>query len=293
MRKEIIKNAYAKVNLFLEITGRRADGYHEIDTVMQTVGLHDIVTVGYDPEGNGIALTCNKKYIPTDSGNIAYRCAELFLKETGLIGGVDIHIEKKIPVAAGLGGGSTDGAAVLKALNRLTEKKLSRKALSAMGAQLGADIPFCIRGGCARATGIGEIFTDAPTLKGYSGVISIGSHGSSTPAAYKALDEIGYLGTRSALPILAALESREGVEKELFNAFEEVIIPINPEVDEIKKMMLQNGAVASMMSGSGASVFGLFGSKSAAKTACNALRERGFFAVVSAVGQKEKAEHKL
>lgn len=286
MRKEIVKNAYAKVNLFLEITGKRADGYHEIDTVMQTVGLHDIITVGYDAEGDGIVLTCNKKYIPTDSSNIAYRCAELFLRETGLFGGVDIHIEKKIPVAAGLGGGSTDGAAVLKALNRLTEKKLSKKELSAMGAQIGADIPFCIRGGCARATGIGEIFNDAPTLKGYFGVISIGSHGSSTPTAYKALDEIGYLGTRTAQPMLAALESRKDVEKELFNAFEKVIIPINPEVGKIKEIMLQNGALASMMSGSGASVFGLFQNKATAKVACNALRACGFFAVVSSIGQR-------
>lgn len=285
MRKEIKVNAPAKVNLFLEVTGKREDGYHELDTVMQLVGLCDEVSVSFDPENEGIALTCQKKYIPTDENNIAYRCARTFLLETGIKGGVNIHIEKRIPVAAGLGGGSADGAAVLKALNILTGVGKSTEELCEIGKKLGADIPFCIRGGCARARGIGEIFSPSPVLRGFTPVIAIGSHGSSTPAAYKALDDIGYRGTKNAEKMIAALESgrRENVVPELYNAFEEVVPESVPEVDELKKLFLEYGAAGSLMSGSGASVFGLFERTSLARAACRNLRAAGYFAVVAPV----------
>ena len=283
--KELKIKAYAKINLFLEICGRRENGYHEIDTVMQTVGLYDRVTVSYDPARQGITLSCNKKHIPTDESNIAYKCAALFLKETGKQGAVHIHIDKKIPVAAGLGGGSADGAAVLKALDRLCGTRLTPEALCAMGEQIGADIPFCIRGGCARATGIGEIFEDAPCLQGFVPVIAMGRQGSSTPAAYKALDEAGYRQKGDALALIDALAQgdKTALVGQMYNAFEEVILPVNPEALELRGKFVKLGGRAAMMSGSGAAVFGLFESPSKARFACNALRLCGYFAVFAPV----------
>ncbi len=282
-KKELVINAPAKINLFLEVIARREDGYHEIDTVMQTVGLCDRLTVEYDPAGRGIELSCNKKYIPTDSGNIAYRSAEKFLSEYRIEGGVTITLEKHIPVAAGLGGGSTDGAAVLKALNVLTDAGKTTEELCALGAQLGADIPFCIRGGCTRATGIGEVFSPAEALRGVIPVIAIGSRGSSTPAAYKALDDIGYKGTENGERILKALSKGDfsRIKEELYNAFERVILQDNEEVGTIKNRFRELGASAAMMSGSGASVFGLFEKGEEAERACHLLRAEGYFAMVA------------
>lgn len=284
-RTELTVDAPAKINLFLEILGRRVDGYHEIDTVMQTVGLCDRLTVSYDPGKEGISLVCSKKHIPADEGNIAYRCAAHFLKKTGQKGEVHIHLEKRIPVAAGLGGGSADGAAVLKALNRLTGAGLSEETLCALGAELGADIPFCIKGGCARAMGIGERFSDAAPLFGVIPVIAIGGRGSSTPTAYRALDDIGYAGDRSAAEMLEALEKQnfEEVRGQMYNAFERVILPQNEEARRLKDRLSALGASAAMMSGSGASVFGLFFGAKEAKAACTRLRKEGYFAMVAPI----------
>ena len=282
-KSELFIEAPAKINLFLEVTGRREDGYHEIDTVMQTVRYTDKINISFDPEGEGIALTCNRYYIPTDRGNIAYRCAEEFLRATGKTGRVEMHIEKRIPVAAGLGGGSADGAAVLKALNRLTGAGLSREELAAFSASIGADIPFCVRGGCARATGIGEVFSHASPLVGAELVIAIGGRGSSTPEAYRLLDESGYSGGRNADSMLEALASgdRARVYAEMYNAFEDVIIGQNREIGYLKEKILLGGADAALMSGSGAAVFGVFESKKNARAVCRTLRESGCFAIVA------------
>ena len=285
-KKKITVPAPCKINLFLEVTGRRSDGYHEIDTVMQTVGLCDRLIVSFDPSESGIALSCQKKYIPVDSGNVAWRCAERFLAETGKSGRVEIILDNRIPVAAGLGGGSTDGAAVLRALNALTGAGLGTEELCAIGAKLGADIPFCIRGGCARATGVGEIFSEARPLHDMTPLIAVGGHGSSTPAAYKALDDLGYTGDRTAEAMLSALERNDhaAIAEEAYNAFEPVVFEKNRDAEIIKRRMRELGAFASMMSGSGAAVFGLFAGRNHAKSAVRAmrvLREEGYFAVTA------------
>lgn len=275
--------APAKINLFLEVTGRRADGYHLLDTVMQTVGLFDELTLDYRPEGEGIRLTCQKKYIPTDETNVAYRAAERFLRQANRKGGLDLHLKKHIPVAAGLGGGSADAAAVFLGLNRMFDDPFSLSELCALGTELGADIPFCIRKGCVRATGIGEVFEDSSPLSDLVPVIAIGSKGSSTPAAYKALDSIGYCGSESALPLCKALSQgdRREICRLLFNAFEEVIFPQNSDAAFLKKELLRLGAWGALMSGSGASVYGLFPELPQARRACASLRKQGFFAVVA------------
>ena len=289
MKRETKVAARAKINLYLEVTGRREDGYHELETVMQSVSLCDEVTVGYDPAGAGIAVSSNKRYIPGDMTNVAAKCAARFLEETGKAGGVEIFIEKKIPVAAGLGGGSADGAAVLKALNELTGAGLSEERLCAIGAKVGADIPFCIVGGCALATGIGEKFTPLPTVRGMWAVIAIGSRGSSTPAAYKALDEAGYTQKKSVKAMVEAIRRGDcaQIAKETYNAFESVVYEENKDAQRLCALLSEKGARGALLTGSGAAVFGLFEDPKAARTVCDELRGEGFFAVVASFVGKE------
>jgi len=280
MIKELRVKAHAKINLFLEVTGRRSDGYHELETVMQTVSLCDNLRVTYNPEGDGVSLSSSKRNIPCDRTNIACKCADLFFAETHTRGGVTIHIDKHIPVAAGLGGGSADGAAVLRALNDLTGVRMSTDALCALGAKAGADIPFCIRGGCVLARGIGEIHRSLPTLKNVYAVIAIGGRGSSTPAAYKALDDISYAAQKSVAGMARALQSGDfpAVCREAYNAFEGVVFKDNQDAALLKEKIASLGASCALMSGSGASVFGLFDDAARERAACDALRQSGFFA---------------
>ena len=185
--RKIEINANAKINLFLEVGLRRADGYHDIESVMQAVTLCDKVTVeAGDGVGRGIALECDG--LPTDRGNIAYRAAELFCRAAGIEPHVKIHIEKRIPVAAGLAGGSTDGAAVLYALNAIYDGVLDGKKLHALAARLGADVPFCLDGGTALARGIGEQLSECPVLPDCHILIAKRSEGVLTPEAFRELD---------------------------------------------------------------------------------------------------------
>lgn len=280
MKRTAIEKAYAKINLFLEVTGKRADGYHTLDTVMQTVSLCDTLALEYDDGGEGVTLSCDKKYVPTDGGNVAVRCADEFMRYTGRRGGVRIALEKHIPVAAGMGGGSADGAAVLRALNRLAGTRLSEKELCAIGAKIGADVPFLVCGGCMRAGGIGEELRKVALKKRMYFALAIGSRGSQTPAAYRALDERAYTGVRSADELCRALEAGDvsAVPRELYNAFESVVCERLPEVGALRERILEEGAAGALMSGSGASVFGVFGDAAGAKAAVDALRKEGYFA---------------
>jgi len=280
------ESAYAKVNLHLEVLGKRPDGYHEIDTVMQTVSLCDKVTVEAAQDGSGATeLTCSLSFIPTDEKNIAWKAARAFLTAIGRESdSVKIHIEKKIPVAAGLGGGSADGAAVLRALNRLYGNVLTVAELCDIATPLGADIPFCIVGGCRRAEGIGEIFTVVPPLAESTVlVIAMGKMGSNTAKAYGKLDaRKNSVADRSSDAMINALE--EGNTKKiaslLFNRFEEVILPTNAPASSARRILRIQGAEGALMSGSGASVFGIFTDKQKAYAAVRILRAKGFFAVV-------------
>ena len=280
------ESAYAKVNLHLEVLGKRPDGYHEIDTVMQTISLCDDVSVLVTKDGlSKTELTCSLSYIPTDEKNIAWRAARAFLaaidRESD---SVKIHIEKKIPVAAGLGGGSADGAAVLRALNRLYENPLTVEELCALATPLGADIPFCIVGGCRRATGIGEIFTEVPSLcEDAVLVVSMGKIGSNTARAYAKLDAQPKRKTDyPSNEMIDALKkgSVQEVSTALFNRFEEVILPSNADASSARRMMRIAGAEGALMSGSGASVFGIFTDKKRAEEAVGLLLDKGYFAKI-------------
>ena len=278
--------AYAKVNLHLEITGRRPDGYHEIDTVMQTVSLADRVSVEVTEDGKGeMILTCSRADIPTDGSNIACRVARAFLLAIGKEkDSVRIHIEKCIPVAAGLGGGSADGAAVLRALNRLYEYPLTKEELCNLATPLGADIPFCIVGGCRRATGIGEVFSPATSLPEDTVlVIAMGKMGSNTAAAYRKIDgQSDEKQLRSSETMLGSLEiGADAVAGALFNRFEEVILPENKDASCARRLLRIAGARGALMSGSGAAVFGIFSDRERAENALQMLKEKDFFATLA------------
>lgn len=249
----------AKINLFLEVEGIRPDGYHDIDSVMQAISLCDLVSVSLT-EGEGrITLACDCIELPTDSRNIAYRAAERYLEAAG-VGGYDvsIRIEKKIPLAAGLAGGSTDAAGVLRAMQEMLGA-LTEEELYALAAKLGADVPFCLRSGCCRTEGIGERMTPYPALsRDAILVIAKKGEGVSTKEAYGQMDLPRERRTSSGM--LRALERQDTVETvmQLYNGFESVILPLRPYAQNAKRVMIGEGAAGALMSGSGPSVFGVF-----------------------------------
>ena len=282
MKKTVTANA--KINLFLDVTGRRPDGYHTITGVMQTVSLADTVTVEVTRPTDGmylcvlgprpgmaetITLTCTNPNLPTDSRNLAWRAAERFLAATGRgCSELTIHIDKRIPAAAGLAGGSTDAAAVLVALNQLFGHPLTPERLCEVGLTLGADVPFCIMGGAQITEGIGETLTPITPLPACELVIACGGEGVSTPMAYKALDDMygsfdpavyaPRTAELTALKAALSAEDLEGVCRNTFNLFESVVLPERPVARTIRETLLSAGAVTAMMSGSGPSVFGVF-----------------------------------
>lgn len=280
--------AFAKINLFLDVTGRRADGYHDLHTVMQTVSLCDTVTAECI-EGSGlqITLTCDDPALPTDGRNLAYRAATAFCETTGIRDtSIHLHIEKRIPLAAGLAGGSADAAAVLRLLNQQYENKLSTPDLLRLAGRLGADVPFCLCGGTCRCEGVGEILTPVPAKVSYTLVIAKPNAGVSTPEAFRALDALhgdfeSYV-PRDPAPLYTALAAGDlaAIGEQMYNSFEDVILPRHLEVTVLKETMLTHGAVRAMMSGSGPSVFGLFAERTHAEDCATALQRSEVFAAV-------------
>ena len=284
------ERANAKINTYLNITARRPDGYHDIVSVMQTVSLCDLVTVNFQPAPqSSITLSVSgNSDLPTDCRNLAYRAAERFLQHTNLTGVVQIMIQKHIPVSAGLAGGSTDAAAVLRALNHLCGDPLTVEDLCKIGLLLGADVPFCIRGGAMLATGIGEALERISDMPSCTLVIAIGEGGISTPKAYAALDEkYGFFEASNQqnanVSELVDLWQNNALSAScscFYNIFESVIPKENNDVEAIKHTMRENGAMQAMMSGSGPSVFGVFELQAEAEQACFVLQEEGYKAFV-------------
>ena len=288
---KISLKAYAKINLFLDVTGRREDGYHTITGVMQAVDLADTVTVTAESpieRGSGegsILLSCSDPTLPTDGGNLAHRAATAFFAATGYTcDRLLIDVEKHIPAAAGLAGGSTDAAATLMALNELCGRPLDEGALCAVGLTLGADVPFCIRGNTHLTEGVGEELTPLSPMPDCEILIACAGEGVSTPAAYRALD--GMYGGFAPAAYKPQYDRRDaqldalctgdldGVCANVHNIFESAILPERPVAASIKQTMLERGALAAMMSGSGPSVFGVFrAGDPAVETTQNALRD--------------------
>ena len=264
-------SAYAKVNLFLDITGRLDNGYHTLNTVMQQVELCDRVTVRVR-DGNGIAVSCDVEGIPCDKRNIAFRAAEAFLEKTGLEAEILIDIEKRIPVMAGLGGSSTDGAAVLAALNRLYDDALSGEELEKLGAELGADVPFCVRGGAAVCRGIGD---DMRSVKGLDDncfiVIVKPDFECDTAEGYRLYDREPVAEKVDFDEFLKALESGTAeTGKRLYNVFERIYR--DERIEQIKAELVKAGALGACLTGSGSAVFGIFNDRIKAKKALTQLQ---------------------
>lgn len=282
------ERANAKINVYLNVTSRRENGYHEIVSMMQTVSLCDLVAVDFQKGKNtsiDLSVSGNPD-LPTDRSNLCHRAAERFLDAAGLAGEVSIALEKRIPMAAGLAGGSADAAAVLRALNALCGKPFDRDRLCAVGAELGADIPFCIVGGSALVGGIGDRMEAIPPMPDGILLVACGGEGVSTPWAYGALDARydRFVNPPALDPrpraILEAWGAGDlvGSCPHFFNLFEEVVPAERPTVQKIKETMTAGGAIRAMMSGSGPSVFGIFRDEPSAKAVEDALRADGISA---------------
>ena len=279
----LYEGAFAKINLTLDVLDKRADGYHDLKSVMQAISIRDDVEIDVDTDIPW-SLECSMEGIPTDNRNLAWKAAEVFYKITGLnTTGLSIRITKRIPTEAGLGGGSADAAAVLIALNSLSSDPMTIDELKALGNKLGADVPFCIETGSCVAMGTGDILKKTVSMPNCPIVIAKKGDGMSTPEAYRALDEkynrfIEYKNAVDKLDILTSYSESFNLHtysKGLFNIFESVVEPCRPCVTELKNVMLSCGAVSSMMSGSGTSVFGLFENEDDAKRAVDELTLRG------------------
>ncbi len=271
--KKLSLQAPAKINLLLDIICRLPNGYHSLFMVMQTVDLCDTVEVTLRDDGR-INLTCSEAALPTNSKNIAYRAAEKFFEATGINCGADIALTKRIPFEAGLAGGSTDAAAVLKALNELCNTKLTVQQLCAIGVKLGADVPFCIRGGTMLAQDIGQVLSELPALKDCFIVLVKPEAGVSTKEAYAAFDSCNSIRHPDYTAMLhaAANSDFDGITANVGNVFEQFIEV--PQRAEIKAIMRNHGSLACCMSGSGPTVFGIFGSEEKANECAAAIPEK-------------------
>ena len=251
--------AYAKINISLDIVGKReSDGYHLLRMIMQNIDLYDEISVVKQAEGS--TLTCNKSYVPTDSRNLAYKAAMLFKERYDINEGVHIDIIKNIPVSAGLAGGSTDGAAVLKIMNKIFDINASDEELMEIGLQLGADIPYCIKGGTALCEGIGEELTSLKPFKDKIVVLVKPGFGVSTKEVYKAfnLEKVRLHPKTEELIEAMQRDDLYYVANNMKNLLENVTLRKHNVLIKIKEDMNRYGAVGSMMSGSGPSVFAFF-----------------------------------
>lgn len=278
MKKTLSRSAYAKINLYLHVGNKRPDGYHSIESIMQTVSLSDIVTVTCDTDAHErrVSLTCSDESVPCDENNIAVKCALGFFGEFGINSySVDIHIEKRIPVSGGLAGGSTDGAAILAVLSEIYGVG-DEATLMKLGGRIGADIPFCLRGGCAVCTGIGDVLDtiEAPSSD-YCVLIASPGGGVSTPEAYRLIDEAGVIVPSCTLESVARSLEAGRAPSAMHNDFEAVILPRNPNAARVRSLMHQLGASCAMMSGSGPTVFGLFETPIKCESAASELRALG------------------
>ena len=263
--------AHAKINLTLDIAGKRADGYHAIRSVLQSVTLCDRIFVSVG-QGKGISVSCDRPEVPCGDENTVRRAAQAFFATTGIENpGVSFLIEKRIPWQAGLGGGSADAAAALRLLNEALGAGLGETELRELGLSVGADVPFCVVGGTALAEGVGETLTRLAPFPSCSVVVCKPAAGSGTREAYEALDRLGAGPTDFTGPMLRALEGGEfsGAAACAGNVFERAVRL--PEVGDIKRRMLSSGAAAACMTGSGSAVFGLFGDEEKARECSSAL----------------------
>ena len=268
-RNRAIAKSYAKVNLTLDVLGRLENGYHEVRMVMQPLNLFDLILV--KKASAGIIIKTNNPVLPCDNKNIAYKAAELFFEETEIRGGVSINIKKNIPIAAGLAGGSGNAAAVLCSLNLLYNAELTDEKLLEMGLKLGADVPYCIKNVTSLAEGIGEKLTTLSQIPGVPVVLVTPPVSISTAEIYKRIDSAENPASIDTDGMISAIKDSDikKIGDKLLNVMEIVTIKDCPEIADIKEKMLKFGALGSVMSGSGPSVFGIFPDNKSAKQAAD------------------------
>ena len=275
----IREKAYAKLNISLDVTERRADGFHDMCMVMQTVSICDELELRPTDTGR-VQVKSNFSFIPGDERNLAAKAALGFFEAVGKQGqGLLITLQKSIPVGAGMAGGSADAAAVLRALNRLYGAPLTADALETLAARVGSDVPFCVRGGTALATGRGEKLETLPSLPACKFVVCKPDFSISTPELFRKLDQTGLRCHPDTAGILAALRDGElePVARRMYNVFEEVDDRRLRTVREIKSVLLDCGALGAIMTGTGSAVFGVFRPDADCSAAVAALRaEHGF-----------------
>ena len=250
--------AYAKINIALDVVGKRNDGYHLLRMIMQNIDLYDDIIV--DKIDSGITVSCNKNFVPTDERNLAYKAADLFIKTFNIQQGVSIKIKKNIPVSAGLAGGSTDCAAVLKAMNKIFNINATDEELMKLGVKLGADVPYCIKGGTALCEGIGEVLTELPSFKDKIVVLVKPPFAVSTKEVYKKFELNKVRIHPKTEELIKAMEKQDirFVARNMKNLLENVTLREYEEISNIKYNMRKYGCLGTMMSGSGPSVFAFF-----------------------------------
>ena len=265
--------AYAKLNLSLDILGRRDDGYHDLQMVMVSIDLTDTLTL---TPGEG-AMSTNLSFLPADGNNLAQKAAQAFRSVTGKGEVLDIHIDKRIPVCAGMAGGSSDAAAVLRAMNEMYRTELSPLELAKIGEQVGSDVPYCVVGGTALVEGRGEYVTPLPSLPPCHIVVCKPPFPISTPQLFGRVNVKKITRRPDNQGMVEALHRGDltGVARRMYNVFEDVLEPRHRQtVDEIKATLIEHGALGAVMSGSGPTVFGLYEDQGKAQQAADALKEQ-------------------
>lgn len=266
--------AYAKINIALDVVGKRDDGYHLLKMIMQTVDLYDILEL--EKCNSGINLKCNKHYVPTDEKNLAYKAAKLFMETYSIKSGVNINIVKNIPVSAGMAGGSTDAAAVIKMMNKMFNINASDDELEQLALKIGADVPYCINGGTALCEGIGEKITKLQPFKDKILVLVKPPFGVSTKEVYKSFDLSRVVFHPKTDEIINAMNNDDlyFVANNMKNLLENVTLKKHKVISNIKNDMKEYGAISSMMSGSGPTVFAFFDDMLKAQKCYDEMKKR-------------------
>ena len=281
--------AHAKINLYLDVVGKREDGYHNLETIFHSIGLHDDVIIRKQ-DTKGIAVHCEHPAVPSDSRNLAHRAAQCLSDAVGGIGGIAIDIHKRIPVAAGLAGGSANAAAVLHGVNELFGLGFTRETLMRFGAQLGADVPFCLHGGAAFGLGIGDQLTQLPALPDLPLLLLNPGIEISTAAIFKKLNFPLTKREKNSIIIRSYIEKRDvlGIGKNLYNLLEVPVFSEHPEIAALKtELSMRDGCYGALMSGSGATLFAMMQDSEAVRQSESHFKNRVSFCketVTSPVG---------
>lgn len=268
--------AFAKINLGLDVVRKREDGYHEVRMIMQTVGIFDRLELKTEPDP-GIRVSTNLSFLPNDGNNLVYKAAKLLMDEKDIKEGLSIQLEKHIPVAAGMAGGSSDAAAVLVGVNRMFNMGFSTDSLMKRGVKIGADVPYCVMRGTALSEGIGEILTPLPPMPDCFLLVAKPPVNVSTRFVYENLhvDSITEHPDIDGMVDAIRAQNLSGVVKRMGNVLEAVTEKVYPVIRELKAYMMEQGALGALMSGSGPTVFGIFDDATKAESARDALRETG------------------